>query len=101
MKKIVLTLVIAVLGITYSFAQHEIGPALSSQIFSRINYNPAGIGNSDKINIFNLNRMQWAGFTGAPTTSVLNIHYFNDSFKIINSLFENRWITLNENGTGK
>lgn len=81
MKKIVLTLVIAVLGITYSYAQHEIGPALSSQIFSRINYNPAGIGNSDKLNIFNLNRMQWLGFTGAPTTSVLNIHYFNESMK--------------------
>lgn len=81
MKKIVLTLVIAVVGISNSFAQHEIGPALSSQIFSRINYNPAGIGNSDKLNIFNLNRMQWIGFQGSPTTSVLNIHYFNESLK--------------------
>lgn len=81
MKKIVLILVVAVLGVTGSFAQHEIGPALSSQIFSRINYNPAGIGNNDKIQIFSQNRMQWLGFKGSPTTSVLNIHYFNEQLK--------------------
>ena len=66
MRKIIISLLLAVIGISSSFAQHELGPALSSQIFSRINYNPAGIGNNDKINIFNLTRMQWIGFRGSP-----------------------------------
>lgn len=81
MKRIIITLLISVLGIGSVFSQHEIGPALSSQLFSRINYNPAGIGNSAKINIFNLNRFQWLGFDGHPTTSVLNVHSFVESLK--------------------
>lgn len=63
------------------FAQHELGPAMSSQIFSRLNYNPAGIGNNENVNIFLQNRLQWAGFEGHPTYSILNIHYFNERFK--------------------
>ncbi len=81
MRKIIITLSFLVIGIASSFAQHEIGPALSSQIFSRINYNPAGMGNSPDINIFSQSRMQWVGFDGAPTSTVFNIHYFNELFR--------------------
>ena len=81
MRKIIITLLFSVIGISELFSQHEIAPALSSQLFSRINFNPAGTGNSDKINIFNLNRLQWLGFTGHPTYSILNVHYFNEQIK--------------------
>ncbi len=51
---------------------------LTQQWFSRVNFNPASTGNSNNIDIFLLNRQQWAGFENAPKTSVLNAHsYFN------------------------
>lgn len=81
MRKLFITLLITLIGATHTFAQHEIGPSLSSQLFSRINFNPAGIGNSEKVNIFNMNRLQWLGFDGGPKTFVLNGHYFNESLK--------------------
>lgn len=81
MRKFIITLLFSVIGISELFSQHEIAPALSSQLFSRINFNPAGTGNSEKINIFNLNRLQWVGFTGHPTYSILNVHYFNEQLK--------------------
>lgn len=81
MRKIIITLLFSVIGISAVFSQHEIAPALSSQLFSRINFNPAGTGNSEKINIFNLNRMQWIGFDGHPSYSILNVHYFNEQIK--------------------
>ncbi len=81
MKKITIILSFLVTGVVSGFAQHEIGPALSSQIFSRINYNPAGLGNSSDINIFSQSRMQWVGFDGAPTSTVFNVHYFNEMYR--------------------
>lgn len=51
---------------------------LSQQWFSRINFNPAATGNSNNVDIFLLNRQQWADFDNAPQTSVLNAHsYFS------------------------
>jgi len=51
---------------------------LTQQWFSRINMNPAATGNSNNVDVFMLNRQQWAGFANAPRTSVLNAHsYFN------------------------
>ncbi|MBN1462487.1 MAG: PorP/SprF family type IX secretion system membrane protein [Paludibacteraceae bacterium] len=81
MKKIIVTLSIALISISSIYSQNDLGPALSSQLFSRINFNPSGIGNDGDINIFSMNRMQWAGFDGGPTYSVLNIHYFNERLK--------------------
>ena len=63
-----------------SYAQNEF--TLSEQLFSRLNINPASSGNSENINIFNTNRLQWAGFKGAPATTMLNVHSY---FKDINS----------------
>jgi type IX secretion system PorP/SprF family membrane protein len=78
MKKIIITLCFTIAGFSSLFAQNEIGPALSSQLFSRVNFNPAGIGNDSDIKIFNMNRMQWAGFEGGPTYTLLNIQLFNE-----------------------
>lgn len=51
---------------------------LTQQWFSRINFNPAATGNSNNVDVFLLNRQQWAGFDNAPRTSILNAHsYFN------------------------
>ncbi len=51
---------------------------LTQQWFSRVNFNPAATGNSNNVDIFLLNRQQWAGFENAPQTSVLNAHnYFS------------------------
>ncbi|MDR1678376.1 MAG: type IX secretion system membrane protein PorP/SprF [Prevotellaceae bacterium] len=83
-KKIIITLLISTVGAGAVFSQSgltETAPALSSQIFSRINFNPAGMGNTEKINLFSLNRLQWLGFEGHPTSCVLNLHYFNESIK--------------------
>ncbi len=78
MKKIIISLIFSLISFCSLFSQNDLGPALSSQLFSRINFNPAGMGNDRDINIFNMNRMQWAGFEGGPQYSILNIHYFND-----------------------
>lgn len=81
MKKIILALFFALVSVSSIYSQNEIGPALSSQLFSRINFNPAGMGNDGDINIFNMNRMQWAGFEGAPTYTLVNIHSFVENIK--------------------
>jgi type IX secretion system PorP/SprF family membrane protein len=80
-KKISIFVLISFFGTGLLFAQHEVGPSLSAQLFSRINYNPAGIGNNKDINIFSQTRIQWAGFDGHPFSSVLNGHYFNERLK--------------------
>ncbi len=80
-KKISILVLISFLGTGSLLAQHEVAPSLSSQLFSRINYNPAGIGNNKDINIFSQTRIQWAGFDGHPFSSVLNGHYFNERLK--------------------
>lgn len=81
MRKNIITLFIALISVSSLYSQSEIGPALSSQLFSRINYNPAGIGNDGDINIFNMNRMQWAGFDGAPDYTLINIHGYAERIK--------------------
>jgi len=51
---------------------------LTQQWFSRINMNPAATGNSNHVDVFLLNRLQWLGFENAPRTNLLNAHsYFN------------------------
>jgi type IX secretion system PorP/SprF family membrane protein len=69
-----------------SYAQNEF--TLSEQLFSRININPASSGNSENINLFNTSRLQWAGFTGAPKTTMLNVHsYLKDISSGIGATF--------------
>ena len=82
MKRIITAISAALLSVSPLFAQHEVAPSLTSQVFSRINFNPAGIGNSSDLNIFSQSRMQWIGFgDGAPKSTVLNVHYFHENWK--------------------
>ncbi len=71
MKKIILSLLLFVSLTTYG--QDFL---LSEQWFSRINRNPAAIGNNSDINLFYMNRKQWVGFKESPSTNMLNAHAF-------------------------
>jgi type IX secretion system PorP/SprF family membrane protein len=73
MKKIYIVLLLSLCSAA-GFAQNEF--TMSEQLFSRLNINPASSGNSENINIFNTNRLQWAGFDGAPTSTMLNVHSY-------------------------
>ena len=64
---------------TFTYGQSDI--FLTQQWFSRINMNPAAIGNNASVDVFLLNRQQWVGFDGAPKTSILNVHSYFDDFK--------------------
>jgi type IX secretion system PorP/SprF family membrane protein len=73
MKKIYIVVLLSLLSMA-GIAQNEF--TMSEQLFSRLNINPAASGNSENINVFNTNRLQWAGFDGAPTSTMLNVHSY-------------------------
>ncbi len=57
-------------------AQQEL--LLTQQFYSRINKNPAGIGNVEDIDVFLLGHFQYAGLDDSPKTFVLNGHTYVD-----------------------
>lgn len=59
-------------------AQQEL--LMSQQFYSRINKNPAGIGNIEDIDLFALGHFQYAGMEDAPNTVLLNAHTFVDKW---------------------
>ena len=71
MRKFYCLLCFAFLGVA-AYAQQDF--TLSEQLFSRIAVNPAGTGNSANVNIFSVNRFQYAGSEGYPFTTMLNVH---------------------------
>src|SRR5450759_3770435 len=48
-------------------------PLSSHYMFNTMTYNPGVAGTSGMICATALNRQQWVGFTGAPSTTVFNI----------------------------
>ncbi|MCQ2233402.1 MAG: PorP/SprF family type IX secretion system membrane protein [Paludibacteraceae bacterium] len=54
---------------------------LSQEIFSRINKNPAGTGNTETIDAFLHGRIQWAGVDNGPKSSVLNVTNYSERLK--------------------
>ena len=75
MKRSIFCVLMFTVGLT-AYGQSDI--FLTQQWFSRINMNPAATGKSNNVDVFLLNRQQWAGFDNAPKTSILNAHsYFN------------------------
>ena len=81
MKKELLLTSILLFLCTAIFAQGDF--RLSEQMFSRINQNPAAIGNNEKIQIFTAGRMQYVGMglEQTPTSALLNGHYYNENLK--------------------
>ena len=81
MKKELLLTAVLLFVCTAIFAQGDF--RLSEQMFSRINQNPAAIGNNEKIQIFTAGRMQYVGMglEQSPTSALLNGHYYNEKIK--------------------
>lgn len=79
MKKIYCILFSALLYAGLATAQQDF--TLSEQLFSRIAVNPAGTGNSANVNIFSVNRFQYAGSEGYPFTTMLNVHGYIEKAK--------------------
>lgn len=81
MKKHLLLISVLLFVCTALFAQGDF--KLSEQLFSRINQNPAAIGNNEKIQIFTAGRMQYVGMglEQTPTSALLNGHYYNENLK--------------------
>ena len=75
MKKILILISSLFLALCAS-AQQDL--MLSQQFFSRINKNPAGIGNIADIDIFMLGRYQWCNMKDSPKSGVLNAQTFKD-----------------------
>lgn len=59
------------------FAQQDL--VLSQQFFSRVNKNPAGMGNVNDLDIFLLGRYQWASMEDSPKSGVLNVQTYRDN----------------------
>jgi type IX secretion system PorP/SprF family membrane protein len=78
MKKILLLIVMHIVGFNCLYSQEN--PLITQQWYSRINHNPASVGNNDAWDIFMVHRNQWAGFKNAPKTTLLNVHTSIDEF---------------------
>jgi type IX secretion system PorP/SprF family membrane protein len=81
MRKELFLITVLLFVCTSIFAQGDF--RLSEQMFSRINQNPAAIGNNEKIQIFTAGRMQYVGLglEQTPTSALLNGHYYNENLK--------------------
>lgn len=77
MKKILVLINFLLVGFM-AHAQQEL--LMSQQYYSRINKNPAGIGNVEDIDIFFLGHFQYAGVTDAPKTFLLNGQTYVDKW---------------------
>jgi type IX secretion system PorP/SprF family membrane protein len=71
MKKIVSAFLFLVLVIRPTFSQQD--PLSSQYMFNTLTYNPGVAGTSGMICATALNRQQWVGFSGAPSTTLFNI----------------------------
>ncbi|MDR1644273.1 MAG: type IX secretion system membrane protein PorP/SprF [Tannerellaceae bacterium] len=71
MKRLIIFLVALIAPASGAWAQYD---AQFSQYFMAMGYyNPGYAGTSDDLNVFGLQRQQWIGMPGAPTTSFINL----------------------------
>jgi type IX secretion system PorP/SprF family membrane protein len=80
MKKLKGVILFLVLTLQPVLSQQD--PLASHYMFNTLTYNPGIAGTSGKICAFALNRQQWLGFEGAPSTTVFNISAPISPFKI-------------------
>ncbi|MCQ2192393.1 MAG: PorP/SprF family type IX secretion system membrane protein [Paludibacteraceae bacterium] len=80
MKKLIYTVLMAAGMYSSAHAQQDL--TMSQQFFSRINKNPAGIGNVQDIDLFLLGKAQWLRTDYSPKSGVFNVQ---THFKKINS----------------
>jgi type IX secretion system PorP/SprF family membrane protein len=71
MKKTLIALLFLVVFLPPVLSQQD--PVTSQYMFNTLTYNPGVAGTSGMICATALNRQQWVGFKGAPSTTVFNI----------------------------
>jgi type IX secretion system PorP/SprF family membrane protein len=71
MKKLNITVLLLVLIFHKGFSQQD--PLSSHYMFNTLSYNPGVAGTSGQICATALNRQQWVGFKGAPSSTFFNI----------------------------
>jgi type IX secretion system PorP/SprF family membrane protein len=71
MKKVVTAVLILISATGSVFSQQD--PLSSQYMFNTLTYNPGIAGTSGMICATALNRQQWLGFEGAPSTTVFNV----------------------------
>jgi len=79
-KKLLLTFLFFVSALYQTVAQQD--PLTSQYMFNTLTYNPGIAGTSGMICATALNRQQWVGFKGAPTTTLFNVSAPFAPFKI-------------------
>jgi type IX secretion system PorP/SprF family membrane protein len=80
MKKLITALIFLVLLLCPVLSQQD--PLSSQYMFNTLTYNPGVAGTSGMICATAINRQQWVGFEGAPSTTVFNISAPVSPFKI-------------------
>jgi type IX secretion system PorP/SprF family membrane protein len=80
MKKTITAFLFLVLTLCPALSQQD--PLSSQYMFNTLTYNPGVAGVSGMICATALNRQQWVGFKGAPSTTVFNISAPVSPFKI-------------------
>jgi type IX secretion system PorP/SprF family membrane protein len=79
-KKILLAFLFFVPFLNLAVAQQD--PLTSQYMFNTLTYNPGIAGTSGMICATALNRQQWVGFKGAPSTTIFNVSAPFAPFKI-------------------
>lgn len=80
MKKLNIAALFLILVVNPVFSQQD--PLSSQYMFNALTYNPGVAGVSGMICATAINRQQWVGFTGAPSTTVFNVSAPVRPFKI-------------------
>lgn len=79
-KKLYITFLVFVFIISPAFSQQD--PLTSNYMFNTLSYNPGVAGTSGMLCATAINRQQWVGFEGAPTTTFFNVSAPVNLFKI-------------------
>jgi type IX secretion system PorP/SprF family membrane protein len=79
-KRLHIALIFLVLIVYPCLSQQD--PITSNYMFNTLSYNPGVAGTSGMICATAVNRQQWVGFKGAPTTTLFNISAPVSPFKI-------------------
>jgi type IX secretion system PorP/SprF family membrane protein len=80
MKKLNIAAILLIMVVYPVFSQQD--PLSSQYMFNTLTYNPGVAGVSGMVCATALNRQQWVGFKGAPSTTIFNINAPVKPFKI-------------------
>lgn len=58
----------------FSVVYGQQDPQFSHNMFNHSTYNPGSVGSSDMVSTNAINKIQWVGFTGAPSTTAFNVN---------------------------